>query len=181
MSRPVNTKLKNDILEFLKREWIVAGQKPISPSYQRIAEAVGVPQDRPEKIMRMINMLERGGHIQIIERGRGCVPNTYVFQKDNIKEVLTFERLQEFDPDKIVGELNNSIKTILMHYTKATDEYQQLKSENEYLKDKIGQLEFFASQDGGKEIFISQKQINLRSLIEQIRREKAKVSDTRDE
>jgi len=151
MAKPFNQDLRNKILAFIKKEWLMNGQKQFSCSLSKIAEAVG--GQRGEKVWYYITALNNSNRIKV-EWGKGSVANKYTFVSDEpVGEI--YDRKEE--NTKIIGDyfksLNENICQITNYMNSNTEEAIRLLGELTYLKDNLIKVKSIGSSTEGSIIF----------------------------
>ena len=172
MPRNPNIDLRNRVLEFIKREYMKAG-KPVSLSLAAIAKGVGEDPRHSEKIMRVVNALERGLSITI-DHGEGSRSNIYTFNNDSSKMFINEAKEQMIvDIDEKLFAVNHAMQKLVECYGVLSKMNIDLMGENEYLKSGYLELEPSGNLADGTPLFKTQsRNSTLSQVIEGIRLEK---------
>lgn len=173
MPKPPNVKLRNKVLEYIKLECMRQGG-PISPPLTEIAVAIGEDPKKAEKILRMVNSLERRGNIKIY-RGEGSLPNKYEFISDNVVEILGEAKNQiTEDLDELINEVNKILKKIIDYAASISKKNIELAGQVQYYENSFAKLEPFGVTPEGKEIYITtEKSSSLPLILEEIKKKQA--------
>lgn len=169
MARPINYELRDRVLEFIKKEYYKIGG-PISLSLASIAQGVGENPKYGEKIMRIVDGLERSGYIRVY-RGQGSAPNTYEFLSDiSVGEIV--ERKEQINEtlDVLISNVNESIKEVFNFAITLSKENIELKGEIAYLINALSNLEVHGHLTNGILLFrTTNRNSTLPLILEEIK------------
>lgn len=170
MPRPINYELRNKILDYIKRESLKAGG-PISPSLAQIAAAVGESPTRTEKIMRLVDMLEKGGYIKVF-RGQGSLPNTYEFVSDSTHDLVNEAREEAMGQlDELISNLTDAMKAIFEYAAVQTKKNVELTGKVAYLRDNLLKLEPHGTLADNSVLYRTPRNSTLSMVLENLRAE----------
>ena len=151
MSKPFNQEIRDKILAFIKKEYLMNGERPFSCSLSKIANEVGGL--RGEKVWYYITALNNSGRIKV-EWGKGSVANKYTFVSDDpVSEIHN----KKEENTKIISDyfksLNENICQITNFMNNNTDEAIKLFGELTYLKNNLIKIRTVGPSTEGTMIF----------------------------
>ena len=181
MARPINYELRNKVLEFIKREYYKIGG-PISLSLAGIAEEVGENSTHGEKIMRVVEGLEKAGYIRIY-KGQGSAANTYEFINDiSVKDIVETKEQINVTLDSLISTVNDSIKDVFTFTISLSKENIELKGEMAYLRNALSSLEVHGRLADGTFLFRSKgRNSPLPLILEELGEDPIKENDSKTE
>lgn len=170
MARPIPTDLRDKVANFLKEECLKAGG-PVSPPMADIAEAVGEKRTNAEKIMRMIQLLEKRGTIRVY-RFEGGVANKYEFINDSAQALMAEVKQKNTEQvNEAVTSLNDAVRNVMELYGSAVKDSQDKTAELIYIKEMLKNLEFHGTTANGEILFKASRNSTLHILLETLKNE----------
>jgi len=183
MARPIDADFLNQLRTYLKKEWMVNGQRQFSKSLDQIAmDITGLPKEKiksslKNKIFNYLSMLENGGSIKI-EKGIGSNPNKFSYVDDKMIENLSQTKEQ----------CNNSIDDFVKSATSAlqmgidlnADLSQKLiaaQGEINFYKQALLSLENWGTDPNGVVMYRLKRGSELPTIIGQIEKEMEPVTN----
>lgn len=183
MPRPMDIKLRNKVLEYLKLEYLKTGEG-VSIPLSQIAREVGENPKNASKILNTVNKLERRGNIRII-RGEGKIPNKYEYISNYPKKWALEETKRETENNlnELTQKLNDSLSDIVSYCSSVSKEHINKEGYIAYLEEAVSRLKFFGKTVEGHDVFVAEDTTpSFTEAIEKIKeKNKEKKRETENE
>jgi hypothetical protein len=169
MSRAISSEYRNAVLEVIKKHYIINGNSPVNLTLIQIAEDVGEknPKNKVEKIMRMVNDLERRGNIKVFKE-QGSNVRRFEFIKDNSPATIDVIKVMAKDTDGVIDQVLKATKAATDMVITTNKELVDKITELNYYLSKIAVIEVFGTSPDGSKIFMQvDANTNFDSVINQ--------------
>lgn len=198
MARNIDYKFKEQLLTYIKSQWMQNGQEPFTKSIADIAEELRsqYPNLRKKPLDSLtnqtwhyLNKIERGGHIKII-KSKGPTANTFIYISDHvIEEIASTKNICNNTIDDYIRKQNaitqDTINNLKNYSQKQNEITQQMINIMLNLKQKlvasvgdithlklaIANLEYYGTGKDDVEIYIALKGSGIKTIIEMIQNE----------
>jgi hypothetical protein len=171
MSRAISSEYRNAVLEVIKKHYIINGNSPVNLTLIQIAEDVGEknPKNKVEKIMRMVNDLEKRGNIKVFKE-QGSNIRRFEFIRDNNLTTTDMIKVMSKDIDGVVDQVLRATKATTDMVVATNKELIDKITELNYYLSKIAEIEVFGrSNDGTKILMQIDSSTNFDGVINQAR------------
>jgi hypothetical protein len=179
MARNFDKEFMDGLKNYMKSEWMKAGQQPWSKTVIQIAtdlahlfdEATSMSA-RGNKVWQYLGRLENSGAIKIQRGKEKGNPSWYTWLSDNINQELLEQREECLETiEEIAVEGNNFVQKVINKCADQSKQILDLRGELIHYKQAMVDLEFFSANPDGRQIFMVKKGSDLGSIVDQVKKE----------